>query len=221
MTNHRVLALKTIPALKLIEETFPGLSAVFFDMDGTLFDTEKYHAEAMFMIGHKYHIKPPHGPKEVHAMMHGKADYLVFDIIKYWEGFPKEWTVSDFVTMKNKNLLEILSKLNPHDYYPAATANLLKELRAAGKYVALVTSSERLITLELLKLVKLDQYFDVVVTRDDCPKHKPDPWPYVDTMKKANSTPESTLIFEDSHVGLMAAEGSGAHVIKVEWFPSL
>lgn len=218
MTQERVLALKEIPNLALINKTFPGLKAIFFDMDGTLFDTEKYHTEAMFMIGRKYNIKPPFGPKEVHALMHGKADYLVFDIIKYWEGFPKEWTPRDFVDAKNQNLMEILSTLNPSDYYPEKTAALLKEIRASGKYVALVTSSEKVVTMELLKLVKLDQFFDIVVTRDDCPLHKPDPWPYIDTMKKAGSDRHTTLIFEDSKVGLEAATSSGAHVIKVEWF---
>lgn len=217
--NHKpALALKTIPAFDILEKSYPGLRAVFFDMDGTLFDTEKYHTEAMFMIGRKYNIVPPHGPKEVHAMMHGKADYLVFDIIKSWDGFPPDWTVEKFVATKNENLFQILSSLDPREYYPEATAKLLQDIRAAGKFIALVTSSERVVTVELLKLVGLLDFFDVVVTRDDCPKHKPDPWPYVETMKHAGSDENSTLIFEDSNVGLIAAHASKAHVIKVEWF---
>ncbi len=218
MTSPHPLSLTTIPDLQVLQKTFAGLKAIFFDMDGTLFDSEKYHTEAMLKIGRDFQIRPPHGPQEIHALMHGKADYLVFDIIKYWNGFPKQWTVKDFVDTKNKNFLEILAPLTPSDYYPVQTASLLSEIKNAGLYVALVTSSEKIVTKELMKLVELDNFFDLVVTRDDCPTHKPDPWPYVNTMKIAGVRPEETLIFEDSQVGLTAALASKAHVIKVEWF---
>lgn len=218
MTALRPHAFKTIPTWGLINGTFPSLEAILFDMDGTLFDTEKYHAEAMFKIGEKYKIQPPHSPDEVHALMHGKADYIVFDLIKFWPGFPVEWSVRDFVQAKNDNLLEILARLDPQEYFPKATATLLKEIKKSGKFCGLVTSSEKIITLELLKLVKLHGFFDLIITRDDCPLHKPDPWPYIEAITKAGTTGEKTLIFEDSNVGLIAAKASGAYVAKVEWF---
>jgi beta-phosphoglucomutase len=218
MTTSHPLTLSVIPDLNELQGRFPGVTTIFFDMDGTLFDSEKYHTEAMLKIGKDYEIRPPHGPKEIHSLMHGKADYLVFDIIKDWPGFPQEWSVRDFVDTKNRNLLEILSPLKPSDYFPDLTAALLNDIKSANLYLALVTSSEKIITHELLKMVGLDALFDLVVTRDDCPAHKPDPWPYIHAMKEAKARPEETLILEDSQVGLAAALASKAHVIKVEWF---
>jgi beta-phosphoglucomutase-like phosphatase (HAD superfamily) len=37
-------------------------------------------------------------------------------------------------------------------------------------------------------------------------------------MEHFQSTPESTLIFEDSVVGLEAAKGTGAYMVKAEWY---
>lgn len=218
MSVKSVIALKSIPTFEVLNQTFPGLKAIFFDMDGTLFDTEKYHTEAMLKIGHDYQIRPPVDPTQIHGLMHGKADYLVFDIIKEWPGFPKNWKVQDFVNEKNKNLMEILRKLEPGVYFPVQLLDLIKKIKTQALFIALVTSSERVITLELLKLVGLSDFFDLVLTRDDCPKHKPDPWPYLHAMSIAKSDAHTSLVFEDSNVGLTAAEASGSHVVKVEWF---
>lgn len=207
-----------VPTLFELKQGYPGLKALFFDMDGTLFNTESYHADAMFMIGAKYKIRPPYSVETVHELMMGKADHLVFDIIKDWEGVPKEWTATDFIHQKNANLTEILAKVDPANYFPNAILSLLNEARAEGIYLALVTSSERIITEELLKLAKVREFFKLILTRDDCPTHKPDPWPYLKAIKESGLDKTEIIIFEDSHVGLEAAQSSGAHVIKVGWY---
>ena len=207
-----------VPSLFELKQGYPGLKALFFDMDGTLFNTEEYHAQAMFMIGERYKIRPPYSPETVHDLMMGKADHLVFDIIKDWEGVPKEWTAADFIHQKNANLIEILAKVDPAKYFPTAILSLLKEAEAAGIYLALVTSSEKVVTEELLKIAKVRDFFKLILTRDDCPSHKPDPWPYLKAMQESRFDKSEIIIFEDSNVGLEAAISSGAHVIKVGWY---
>jgi beta-phosphoglucomutase len=207
-----------VPTLFELKQGYPGLKALFFDMDGTLFNTESYHADAMFMIGAKYKIRPPHSAETVHELMMGKADHLVFEIIKDWEGVPRDWTAADFVHQKNANLIEILSKVDPANYFPKDMLTLLKEATAEGMYLALVTSSEKVITEELLKLASVREFFKLILTRDDCPSHKPDPWPYLKAMSVSGFDKSEIIIFEDSHVGLEAAQSSGAHVIKVGWY---
>ncbi|WPU64049.1 HAD family hydrolase [Peredibacter starrii] len=207
-----------VPSLFELKQGYPGLKALFFDMDGTLFNTEEYHAQAMFMIGERYKIRPPYSPETVHDLMMGKADHLVFDIIKDWEGVPKEWTAADFIHQKNANLIEILAKVDPAKYFPTAILSLLKEAKTEGIYLALVTSSEKVVTEELLKIAKVRDFFNLILTRDDCPSHKPDPWPYLKAMKESHFDKSEIIIFEDSNVGLEAAISSGAHVIKVGWY---
>lgn len=207
-----------VPTLSELKKGYPSVKAIFFDMDGTIFDTESIHADAMFVIAAKYKIRPPHSPEAVHDLMMGKADHLVFELIKDWEGVPKHWSAQDFIDEKNTNVIELLKKTPLESYFAPEMQTLLKEVRAANMFVALVTSSEKLVTEELLKIAKLDKFFDLVLTRDDCPKHKPDPWPYIKAQEISGFEKFEILIFEDSNVGLEAACLTGTHVIKVEYY---
>lgn len=207
-----------VPSLSELKSGFPSVKALFFDMDGTLFNTESIHADGMFMIGKKYKIKPPHSPETIHELMMGKADHLVFDLIKDWEGVPKDWTAQDFINEKNSNVTELLKKTSVDSYFALEVKELIHSAKKGGMFLALITSSEKIVTQELLKMTGLDNFFDLVLTRDDCPKHKPDPWPYLKAIEISGFEKFEVLIFEDSHVGLEAATNSGPHVIKVEWY---
>ncbi|MFP5385254.1 MAG: HAD family hydrolase [Bacteriovoracia bacterium] len=212
------LPFQTVPTLTDLKYGFPEVKSFFFDMDGTLFNTESIHADAMMTIAKKFKIRPPHSPEVVHELMMGKADHLVFEIIKDWEGVPRHWTATDFINEKNENVIELLKQTEVSSYFAPAVLELLKEARKEGHYLALVTSSEKVITEELLNLTRIREFFDLILTRDDCPSHKPDPWPYLKAMEISGNDRSEVLIFEDSHVGLEAATLTGSHVIKVEWY---
>jgi beta-phosphoglucomutase len=214
----RPLPLKSIPDLAFLRAKFPSIKGIFFDMDGTLFNTESYHEEALLMIGSKYNIRPPYSPEKVFELMVGKADHLVYELVKSWENFPAHLSLKDFVTEKNRNLIDILRRKNLHDFLPPGIPKLLKEAVDAGFYTALITSSEKIITHELLMLTGTKDHFELVLTRDDCPHHKPHPWPYLKALETSALHQSEVLIFEDSAVGLEAALNSGAHVVKAEWF---
>lgn len=216
--EYKYTPLKKIPTLAELKALFPKARSHLFDMDGTLFNTEKYHALSLIMMAQKYKITPPHPENEVHALMMGKADYLVFDIIREWPGVPASWDVQTFVAEKNLNLLELLSKAKSQDFFPDATRNLLHEIKSTGDFLGLVTSSEEVITDALLKLAGIHDLFEIKLTRDNCPTHKPDPWPYLKAIELSRFEAHETIIFEDSIVGLTAATAAQGNVIKVEWF---
>lgn len=218
MTHPHYLSMKTVPELRTLKAAYPGLRTILFDMDGTLFDTEKYHTLALQSIGQEHNIVPPFGPKELHEIMMGKADHLIFDLIKDWPGFPAHWSVQEFVTEKNRHLLNIIKNLNGERYFSEKIENLLKAVKLSNIQLGLVTSSEKIITKELLELSGLAQYFEYILTRNDSRKVKPDPWPYLTALTHFNAQPETTIVFEDSYVGLEAAAGAGVHVIKAEWY---
>ena len=210
--------MKTVPDLAMLKTAFPGLKTLLFDMDGTLFDTEKYHTLALQYIGRDQGIVPPLAPKELHQLMMGKADHLLFELIKDWPGFPAHWDAHAFVGEKNRHLLGILKKVDGATYLSPAIQQLLAEAKSENFQIGLVTSSEKIITSELLKLSQLDEFFSYVLTRDDSLKVKPDAWPYLKAISHFNAQPELTLIFEDSLVGLESASGTGAHIIKAKWY---
>lgn len=218
MTQTHPIPMKVVPHLNHLKGGFPGVDTLLFDMDGTLFDTEIYHTQALQKIGQDQKILPPLGPAELHQLLMGKADHLVYDIVKDWQGFPEHWDVHTFVNEKNRHLLSILKSVHGDAFFSPSIRKLLETAKAEGFKLGLVTSSEKLITQELLRLVKLEQFFHFVLTRDDSDQVKPDPWPYLKAMEILKSSHETTLIFEDSNVGIMAAQRSLAHVIKAEWY---
>ena len=218
MSTSHPIPMSKIPSLSLLKASFQGLKGLFFDMDGTLFDTEGLHEEAFVKIGEEYKIEAPYSREVVHGLLMGKADYLVYDVVKTWKNFPKHWSVEDFVNCKNQHLLEILKTVDPKSFFPQGNLSLLHEARKNGLFLALVTSSEKIVTKELLRAAGLENFFDFELTRDDCPHHKPHPWPYLHAISKSKFLPSEIVIFEDSDVGLKAASASGCHVIKVEWF---
>jgi HAD superfamily hydrolase (TIGR01509 family) len=219
MANAHPMILTKIPSLKGLRETYPTLKALFFDMDGTLLDSEKYHTQAFLKIGRDHKIVPPHSPEVIHGLLVGRADHLVYEVVKHWPGFPAHWSVRDFVNAKNENLLSILKSVPIESFLPAAIVSLLAEAKNAGMTLALVTSSERVVTEELLRMGNVDHYFSLVITRDDVPKHKPDPYPYLKALELTGHEATEVMIFEDSEVGIEAANGSGAFVMRADWHP--
>jgi len=212
---HKIL--KKIPTFEYLKQDYPNLRALFFDMDGTLFNTEPHHTKAFVKIGQDYNISPPHSLEEIHELLVGKADYLVYEIVKNWPGFPVHLSCEKFVELKNKNLFKILGHNEEKHFFHPLMHELLNEAKHQNIFLALVTSSEKVITQKLLELANIKDHFDLLITRDDCPRHKPDPWPYLNALKLSGMSPHEVIIFEDSAVGLTSANGSGAHVIKVEW----
>jgi beta-phosphoglucomutase-like phosphatase (HAD superfamily) len=210
--------LKKIPVLHDIKQRYPGIKGLFFDMDGTLFNTEPLHTKALLRIGEKYNITPPYPVDVVHELLVGKADHLLFEIIQAWPGMPQHWSVDDFVNEKNINVIELITKTPRSNYLPPEISLLIQNAYEEGFLLALVTSSEKIVTEKLLGISGLEKYFEIILTRDDCPKHKPDPWPYLKAIELSKLNSDEIIIFEDSSVGLDSATSSAQHVIKVEWY---
>jgi beta-phosphoglucomutase len=209
---------KNIPTILDLKACYPTVKGLFFDMDGTIFNTEPIHTRALLKIGDKYKIKPPYSQEVVHQLMVGKADHLLFDIIKSWEGMPKNWDVHDFVKEKNMNVVDLIVNTPVSDYLYPEMVSLIENAYKEGFFMALVTSSEKIVTDELLRISGLAQFFHLILTRDDCPRHKPDPWPYLKAIELSKLQSNQIVIFEDSSVGIEAATSSSQHVIKVEWY---
>ena len=218
LMQNKFIPLAKVPTLFDLRKDLPEVKAFLFDMDGTLFNTESLHAEALFMMAKKYQIIPPLSQQDLYPLMVGKADHFLFDIIKDWEGIPKHWDSTHFIQEKNNNFMQLLPSKSLDSFFSSHVHEFLKEALNENIFMGLVTSSEKLVTEELLKVTNLKHYFDLVLTRDDCLKHKPDPWPYVKALELSGHEKHEVVIFEDSAVGLEAAVKSGTHVIKVEWY---
>lgn len=94
---------------------------------------------------------------------------------------------------------------------------LVKELRAQGYKVALVTSRLKPSTMLGLEKFGLTDSFDVVTTIDDITKHKPDPESINFTLGRLGVAVDEALIIGDSKFDILCAANAGCKSILVDW----
>jgi HAD superfamily hydrolase (TIGR01509 family) len=93
---------------------------------------------------------------------------------------------------------------------PAGGASeVLREARAHGWSVAVVTSSPRQVALGWLARNGLFGEVDAVVGGDEVPNGKPAPDPYVLGLSRVSCTTAFSLAVEDSRIGAMSAVSAG------------
>ena len=66
-----------------------------------------------------------------------------------------------------------------------------------------------------MRLSRLDQYIDLILSNQDVKKGKPDPEMYLKAMKYFSLDPSECLILEDNEHGIQAAIASGGHLMRV------
>ena len=93
--------------------------------------------------------------------------------------------------------------------------NYINQFHLTGGKTAIASTARKENLMSLVDYARLNGFFDILYTGEDVSHGKPHPEIYLKTMSQLDVTPESTLIFEDSPVGIMAATKSGAHVIRV------
>lgn len=178
-----------------------------FDLDGTLFDTKdtnfSSYKEALknygFDLNYDYFCKFCNG--------------------RYYLDFLPN------ISTTNKEILENIHKLKKdlyHLYLDKSIPNKhlfnIIELIKKDYKIAIVTTASYKNTLDILNAFNVKEKFDLVITKEDVKETKPNPEGFFKAMEYFNSNPEETIIFEDSEVGLQAAELTKATVIKVNSF---
>ncbi len=94
--------------------------------------------------------------------------------------------------------------------------NFSLDFRRQGGKVWVVSTGQTVNIQNVMDHLKLSGHFDGVLTGADVKNSKPSPECFLKAMANAGCTPEETLIFEDSAVGLKAAKDSGAQFIQVK-----
>lgn len=175
---------------------------IIFDLDGTLVDCKNLHQD-----GFRWAVKQlvpdiNYTDEEVEGLpTTKKIEYLRnigYNIPDAIDEYKREHTrahVAEYVKF-NEKLHEQLERLY------------------VNYKLTLASNSRSEFVFKCMNILQLWQ-FECVFTRDYGPA-KPDPWMYNRCMEIAKSTPENTIIFEDSPVGIEGAMKTGATVIAVK-----
>ncbi len=94
--------------------------------------------------------------------------------------------------------------------------NFAQAFRAQGGKVWIVSTGQKENIHNAMQHLGIEGNIDGIITSDDVVESKPSPEAFLKAMAAEGVLPEETLIFEDSAVGLKAAQASGAAYFKVK-----
>jgi phosphoglycolate phosphatase len=100
--------------------------------------------------------------------------------------------------------------------FPGVVAGLAR-LKARGFHLACITNKAAIFTLPLLRNLDLDNYFELVLSGDSLPKHKPDPLPLLHACQHFGISPDHGILVGDSSNDVEAARAAGMPVICVTY----
>jgi HAD superfamily hydrolase (TIGR01509 family) len=80
--------------------------------------------------------------------------------------------------------------------------------------LCLSTNATESFILRSLDILKIKPFFNVINTATNFPS-KPDPTTFINCINLTNSTPSTTVIFEDSPIGIAGAKLTKCHVVEV------
>ncbi|CAH0344803.1 pyrophosphatase PpaX [Bacillus sp. CECT 9360] len=93
----------------------------------------------------------------------------------------------------------------------------IRVLHEEGYKLGIVTTKKRDVVLRGLKLSKLDEFFEVIVTLDDVENAKPDPEPVLKALHLLGSSPSEAIMVGDNHHDVLAGKNAGTLTAGVAW----
>lgn len=174
-------------------------TAVLFDFDGVIMDTETQYSIFWHKVGVDYV-----GMEDLESRVKGQTLTYIYDT---------------FFSGKADEQREITAALNrfeqemDYDYIPGVL-DFIADLRRNRVKIAVVTSSnDQKMTAVYRAHPEVKTMFDRILTAELFAHSKPAPDCFLLGMEMFGTTPDSTYVFEDSFNGLKAGMASEATVI--------
>lgn len=188
--------------------------AVFFDMDGVLFDSMKSHATAWVQAMHQTGL--PFTEYEAY-MNEGRTGSSTIDgVFTEVHGRTATEEEKQQIYKLKSTLFEACGKTEPMPY----ALELLRKIQAQQLEIYVVTGSGQPTLLD-----SLDHSFPGVfqkhkmVTAFDVKYGKPHPEPYLIALKKSGLQPWEIMVVENAPLGVESANAAGLFTIAVNTGP--
>ncbi|WP_144378748.1 HAD family hydrolase [Mesorhizobium amorphae] len=178
--------------------------AVFWDMDGTLVDSEPLHDAALVSAMRSVGLE---APADLHERVLGKTAAFVYDMMR--DEFGLTLPFDEWIALKYDYYMANVAGLQPR---PGAI-EIYQELRALGVPQAVVSNSDRLIVDANLGAVGLSHAGMKTVSRNDVREGKPHPEPFLRAAWLFDVAPGEAVAIDDSVTGAMSGLAAGMKTI--------
>ncbi|QGU07420.1 Phosphorylated carbohydrates phosphatase [Corynebacterium occultum] len=183
------------------------LKAIFWDMDGTMVDSEPLWGVATYELSEALgrRLTP-----ELRESTIGGSFPNTLSICALHAGI--SLSEEDYPRYRRR-MFDRMAELFSGDLTPnPGVRELLTELKAQNLPMLVTTNTERELADNCIDAVGRD-FFIGSVTGDEVPAPKPAPDMYLEAARRVGANPSDCLVFEDSFAGMSGAIAAGCRVI--------
>lgn len=182
--------------------------ALIFDMDGTLIESGKLHEFAWIEALKKYDIPVD---RSLMQSLAGVPTHQTVVIILQHFGIDKNELVNQVVAAKE-------AFVNEHKFDFVKPTKLIETAKQyhGKKPMAVGTGATKAEAMLMLSACEILPLIDHVVGADDVRNHKPAPDTFLLGAKLMNVAAEKCIVFEDSQLGIEAAQNANMAYVNVQ-----
>lgn len=187
----------------------PEGTAVLFDLDGTLVDSEPNYYEAARLLLARRGIALS---RQEHERYVGISTQ---ETLADWrERYGLDGDLARLLAEQNAVYLE-LARVSTR-VYPQMLA-FVTALHGAGVPVAVASGSSPQTIDTILAGTGLDAYFPVRVSADEVARGKPAPDVFVEAARRLGAAPRDCVVLEDALPGVLAARAAGMRCLAIPY----
>lgn len=195
--------------LDLIKEKVKNTKVLFFDLDGTLIDTEhlyfRFWKEACKYYGYEI------SDSDALSMRSREKKSAEEFLSKISDG------LLDYETTRNKRIELMNAYLSTHPIQlKEGAVDVLKLYKSQNKQIYIVTANTIEKSQRIIKSINIEEFIDGVISAKDVKRGKPFPDVYLYACEMIKTKPNEVVVFEDSPNGLISSSTAGCFTVMVE-----
>ncbi len=185
--------------------------AAFFDMDGTLVDSERLYGMA---LSQSLKVMELYLEEDQSLqLVYGRAwSSIYMDLLKLFPELDADEERLDGMVLKHFHRIQTE---NPDGFIIEGSRKLLLKL-AEKMPVGIVSGSTGRHLAGFVETLGIREQLSAIVGSEDYAQGKPAPHPYLEAAKRLGVEPDRCVVFEDSSAGVRSAKAAGMFCVALK-----